>query len=537
VTTTTQGHGSVVFIGAGPGDPGLLTLRAVEALQEADVVVLERADQRALLAAVPGLGDPEVLEVGVDDAGLPLSVAARAKAVVAAAKAGRRVARVLLGDPFADSSGAAEAAACAKAGVRHEVVPGVPVSAGVAGYAGVVLGRHRAVVDLRIGSETSAVPVPARRPGTTCVLLGGPDAILATLPALADAGWADDTAAIVVQDGTTVAQQTRRGRLADLARLLDDASPGGTLVVTLGAEAPAALDWFEAKPLFGWRVLVPRTKEQAGALSVALQRAGAVAEEVPTIAVEPPRNPKQMTKALRGLVEGSYEWIALTSGNALRAVREGLAEHGLDARALSGIKVAVVGERTAEALREWGIEPDLVPSGEQSSRGLLEDWPPFDDAFDPINRVLLPRADIATETLAEGLVALGWEVDDVTAYRTVRAAPPAAPIRDAIKAGGFDAVAFTSSSTIRNLVGIAGKPHPTTVVACIGPQTARTAEEFGLRVDVLAATPSVGALAEALADFGARRRAEQLAAGEPVTRPSDRRRPGARRPKPERHAT
>ena len=154
-----------------------------------------------------------------------------------------------------------------------------------------------------------------------------------------------------------------------------------------------------------------------------------------------------------------------------------------------GLKVAAVGDKTADALRAWGIEPDLVPSTEQSAHGLLLDWPPYDEVLDPINRVFLPRADIATETLAAGLVELGWEVDDVTAYRTVRAAPPPVETRDAIKSGKFDAVVFTSSSTVRNLVGIAGKPHASTVVACIGPATAKTAEEHGLRVDVLARSP------------------------------------------------
>ena len=149
--------------------------------------------------------------------------------------------------------------------------------------------------------------------------------------------------------------------------------------------------------------------------------------------------------------------------------------------------------------------PSCVPSGTtQSSEGLLADFPPFDDVLDPIDRVLLPRADIATETLAAGLRELGWEIDDVTAYRTVRAAPPAAEIRDAIKSGGFQAVCFTSSSTVRNLVGIAGKPHARTVVACIGPQTAATAREFGLRVDVQPEAATVPALIDALAEFARR---------------------------------
>ena len=240
---------------------------------------------------------------------------------------------------------------------------------------------------------------------------------------------------------------------------------------------------------------------------------------MPTISVEPPRTPQQMERAIKGLVTGRYEWIGFTSVNAVRAVREKFEEFGLDARAFSGLKVAAVGGVTAHALQEWGIEPDLVPSGEQSAHGLLEDWPPFDDVLDPINRVFLPRADIATDTLVAGLHEIGWEVDDVTAYRTVRAAPPAAPVREAIKSGTFDAVVFTSSSTVRNLVGIAGKPHASTVVACIGPATAKTAEEHGLRVDVLAPEASAGALVEALAEYGAGLRLAALEAGEPVVRP------------------
>jgi uroporphyrinogen III methyltransferase/synthase len=252
---------------------------------------------------------------------------------------------------------------------------------------------------------------------------------------------------------------------------------------------------------------------------------------VPTIAVEPPRTPQQMERAVKGLVTGRYEWVAFTSANAVKAVREKFEDYGLDARAFAGIKVAAVGEQTATALRAFGVVPDLVPSGEQSAVGLLDDFPAYDPAFDPIERVFLPRADIATETLVAGLVELGWEVDDVTAYRTVRAAPPPAEVREAIKGGGFDAVLFTSSSTVRNLVGIAGKPHATTVIACIGPATAKTAQEHGLRVDVLAPTPSAAVLAEALAEFGRDRREAALAAGEPVTRPSERRSSRARRAK------
>ena len=299
-------------------------------------------------------------------------------------------------------------------------------------------------------------------------------------------------------------------------------------VVGDGVAAQRTLSWFETKPLFGWRVLVPRTKEQAEQVCDRLRARGAVPEQVPTIAVEPPRTPQQMERAVKGLVTGRYQWIAFTSANAVRAVREKLEEYGLDARAFAGVKVASVGEQTAAALGDFGITPDLIPAGEQSAEGLADAWPVYDDVLDPINRVLLPRADIATETLVARLTDLGWEAEDVTAYRTVRAAPPPAPVREAIKGGGFDAVLFTSSSTVRNLIGIAGKPHAVTVIAVIGPQTAKTAAEFGLRVDVTASTPSVTALVDALADYGAGVRDAAVAAGEPVRKPSERRR-GARR--------
>jgi uroporphyrinogen III methyltransferase/synthase len=263
-------------------------------------------------------------------------------------------------------------------------------------------------------------------------------------------------------------------------------------------------------------------------MSDRLRAYGSTPVEVPTIAVEQPRTPTQMERALKGLVTGRYEWIVFTSTNAVRAVREKFEEYGLDARAFAGVKIACVGEATADAVRAFGIRPELVPSGDQSSEGLLADFPPYDDVLDPIDRVLLPRADIATETLAAGLRERGWEIDDVTAYRTVRAAPPAAAIRDAIKSGGFQAVCFTSSSTVRNLVGIAGKPHARTVVACIGPQTAATAREFGLRVDVEPESATVPALVDALAEYASARAAEErekaaAAAAKKAARPSSRR--------------
>jgi uroporphyrinogen III methyltransferase/synthase len=520
--------GFVSFVGSGPGDPDLLTVRAVELLRTADIVVTESPEHAALVEAF--CHGAEVVDGGFGQDGQPLTHAGRAKVVVKQARTGKRVVRLMAGDPFVYASGPEEAQACVKAGVGFEIVPGLSSVTAVPAYAGVPLTTklHREVAV--VNCSEAKVDWSQHADDRTLVLLGAVSCIADVASGLIEAGRNPETPVAMTRVGTTTEQETVVSTLARIgadARAARMAPPAVTVIGDV-VDLRTALSWFETKPLFGWRVLVPRTKEQAGALSARLRGFGSVPEEVPTISVEPPRNPQQMDKAIRGLVEGRYEWIAFTSVNAVKAVREKFDEYGLDARAFSGLKIAAVGEKTAAAISAWGLRADLVQSGEQSARGLLEDWPPYDDVLDPINRVFLPRADIATETLVAGLLDLGWEVDDVTAYRTVRATPPPAPTREAIKSGKFDAVVFTSSSTVRNLVGIAGKPHPSTVIAVIGPATAKTAEEHGLRVDVLAPSPSVEALVDALADFGAARRASLIEAGQPVTRPSERR-PSARR--------
>jgi uroporphyrinogen III methyltransferase / synthase len=415
--------------------------------------------------------------------------------------------------------------------VSFEIVPGISSVTAVPAYAGVPLTTRTSREVTVLNVAENKIDWAAHTTRQTLVLLAAVKSLGHIAKALVAAGLDETTPVAVTSIGTTTEQRTIVSTLADVAadaRAARICEPAITVVGEVVAMREA-LSWFETKPLFGWRILVPRTKEQAGSLSAKLRSFGGVPEEVPTISVEPPRNPLQMDKAVRGLVEGRYEWIVFTSVNAVKAVREKFDEYGLDARAFSGLKVAAVGDKTAESIAAWGIRADLVPSGEQSAHGLLEDWPPYDDLLDPINRVFLPRADIATENLVAGLHELGWEIDDVTAYRTVRAAPPPAPTRDAIKSGKFDAVVFTSSSTVRNLVGIAGKPHASTVIAAIGPATAKTCEEHGLRVDVLAPKPSVEELADALADFGASRRLALIDAGEPVTKPSQRRPSGRRR--------
>ncbi|TDU90645.1 uroporphyrinogen III methyltransferase/synthase [Kribbella voronezhensis] len=520
--------GHVTFVGVGPGDPALLTLAGRDVLANADAVVVEGPEHDAFLAyCKPGV---EVVDGSGAEGSRALKIAARARLVVKTAKTSANVVRLLTGDPFTFSSGAEEAAACRKAGIGFNVIPGVSEVSAVPTYAGIPLTvkgeREVTVLDL----AEAKLDFTKVHPKQTLVLLNATDVLKDATAALIEAGFDAGTPVAATVGGTTTAQASVVGTLGTIVADLRAAKLTGEAVIVVGSvvEQREALSWFETKPLFGWRILVPRTKDQAGPLMDRLRRYGAMPEEVPTISVEPPRNPQQMDKAIRGLVEGRYEWVAFTSVNAVKAVREKFDEYGLDARAFSGLKIAAVGDKTAEAIAAWGIRPDLTPTGEQSAAGLVEDWPPFDELLDPINRVFLPRADIATETLVAGLTDLGWEVDDVTAYRTVRAAPPPAPTREAIKSGKFDAVVFTSSSTVRNLVGIAGKPHASTVIAVIGPATLKTAEEHGLRVDAMAESPSAEELAEALARFGANRRDTMVEAGEVVTRPSERR-SGSRR--------
>jgi uroporphyrinogen III methyltransferase / synthase len=537
-TGQTAQTGWVSFVGSGPGDPELLTVRAAGLIRQADVIVTEAPEHGPMVRALLGLPEqaegeepqgPELVDGGFGEDGQPLTHAARAKVVVKQAKRGLRIVRLMTGDPFLYASGPEEALACSKAGIGFEIVPGVSSVAAVPAYAGIPLTTkdHREVAVVTCGEK---VDWSAYADDRTLVLLSGVGLVGDIAKELIAAGRSPQTPVAMTRVGTTTEQATVTSTLEHIAADARAArmAPPAVIVVGKVVDLRQTLSWFETKPLFGWRVLVPRTKEQAPALSQKLRGYGAVPEEVPTISVEPPRNPQQMDKAIRGLVEGRYEWVAFTSINAVKAVREKFDEYGLDARAFSGLKIAAVGDKTSAALLEWGLRPDLVPSGEQSAAGLLEDWPEYDDLLDPINRVFLPRADIATENLVAGLVDLGWECDDVTAYRTVRAAPPPAPTRDAIKSGKFDAVVFTSSSTVRNLVGIAGKPHPSTIIAVIGPATAKTAEEHGLRVDVLSPAPSIEDLTDALADFGAARRAALVEAGQPVTKPSDRK-PAARR--------
>jgi uroporphyrinogen III methyltransferase/synthase len=534
--------GRITFVGSGPGDPGLLTTRAAAVLANAALVFTDPDVPEPVLALIgtelPPVSGPAPAgteaaksadagggaQSATDGAsgteapavaggpdirpalGEPAEVA---KTLVAEARSGADVVRLVAGDPLSVDAVISEVNAVARSHLHFEIVPGLAASTAVPTYAGLPLGSAHTVADVRGEVDWAAL---AAAPGPL-ILQATPEHLTDAARTLIDYGLAETTPCVVTAHGTTCQQrsvETTLQGLTDRAAIGGAEPLTGALVVTIGktVASRAKLNWWESRALYGWTVLVPRTKDQAGEMSERLTSYGALPIEVPTIAVEPPRSPAQMERAVKGLVDGRYQWLVFTSTNAVRAVWEKFGEFGLDARAFSGVKIACIGEATADRVRAFGISPELVPSGEQSSLGLLDEFPPYDSVFDPVNRVLLPRADIATETLAEGLRERGWEIEDVTAYRTVRAAPPPAETREMIKTGGFDAVCFTSSSTVRNLVGIAGKPHARTIVACIGPKTAETAAEFGLRVDVQPEVAAVGPLVDALAEHAARLRAE-----------------------------
>ena len=311
--------GRVVFVGAGPGDPGMLTARATDALAEAGLVLVD-PDVSSAVQDVVRDAHPD-LEV-TPAAGEPAEVA---KAAVAAAKNGTVVVRLVAGDPYTNDAAVKEVLAVGRTSVPFDVVPGVATATAVPAFAGVALGGTAVTVDLRSGVDLAVLAGAAGSAGGTLVLQGTVDDLPDAAARLVEGGLSGNTPVVVTTGGSGTAQKSVVAKLASVAEKnagLD--AVAGPIVATVGAavDKRAKLSWWESRPLFGWRVLVPRTKDQAGDMSDRLRAYGAVPVEVPTIAVEPPRSPAQMDRALKGLVTGRYGWIVFTSVNAVKAVRE-----------------------------------------------------------------------------------------------------------------------------------------------------------------------------------------------------------------------
>ena len=451
----------------------------------------------------------ELQEVGLDGGviveKLKLALNDAAEAVERGEAGDGDVIRLVCGNPLTRDSVMEEISAVAAEGMEFQVVPGMSLPSTVPSFAGIALGSTYTEADLNNGGvdwdQLASAPQPL-------VFQANQKHLADMVEQLTQRGFQASTPVTVTTRGTTRLQRTFDATLGTVGKL--DAELEGPLVVTLGTAADdrSKYSWWENRPLYGWRVLVPRAKSQAGVMNARLSQHGAIPQSVPTISLEPPRNPAQMDRAIKGIVEGRYQWILFTSVNAVDAVWSKFEELGLDARSFAGVHLGAVGQKTADALIARGMQPELVPHRtKQNAAGLAEAFPEYVEDIDPVSRVLLPRADLGSDVLVDGLQEKGWEVDDVVAYRTVRAAPPPPETRDMIKTGGFDAVCFTSPSTVKNLVGIAGKPHSRTIIACIGPVTAAEAREQGLRVDVVPEVADIPNLVDALADHVAGLRA------------------------------
>lgn len=505
------GPGSVTFVGAGAADISLVPIAGERAISQADLVVVDAPTAAEALANSGIRTRAEVVCVEDDEAAQ----------LITAVDAGRHVVRLSAGD-FYESRfrDVTFHAVLAKHGVRTLVVPGVSRWVSVLTYGAITPTSAFASLDASRGARSEDWPTAP----TTIVWTN--DEHLAAIAAQGAERFGARSDVLVLTGLGTNSQKARLHTWKEVQAGKADVRGECYLVVGPGiAERERErLDWFASKPLFDWRVVIPRTKDEVDELTGHLTGYGAATEVVPTIAIEPPRTEQAMEKAVRGIVDGRYLWLVLTSPHAVGAIMERLAEYGLDSRALSGLSLAAVGRGTVESLERFGLRADLTPMGDNTVSGLALEFPAYDDLIDPLDRVLVPSADVNVQPLIDGLVPLGWEVEEVTAYRTVRALPPPPETREAIKTGTFDAVVFTSATAVRNMIGIAGKPHAAMVVAAIGPATAQACELHGLKVDVVATTPTFESVAEGLARFARARTADQVAKGLPVRKPSERRR-------------
>lgn len=474
----------VYLVGAGPGDPGLLTVRGADVLGRADVVVHDRLSAEELLDLAPA--GAERIDVGKTPGQSRYTQEEITALLVERGRAGQTVVRLKGGDPTVFARGGEEAMALRDAGIPFEFVPGVTSAIAVPAYAGIPVTQRFSSTsftvvtgheDPSIGEDGSVDWDAVARVGGTIIVLMGVGRIAKICERIIAAGRDPDTPAAAVIWGTKPEQRTVRATLATLPD--QDLEPPATIVI--GAVAGLDLSWFETRPLSGRTVVVTRARAQSSSLLARLRELGADTVEIPAIRID---EPADGGAALRSAVEdlAAYDWVIVTSPNGARRLLAACR----DARAFGPAKVAAIGPGTADALAEGNVVADLLPD-RFVAEGLLEVFP------EGPGRVLIPRAAEARDVLPEGLRERGWDVDVVEAYRTVQGRPSDA---DLARAASADIVTFTSSSTVRNFLAVCDTVPPT--VACIGPITADTAREHGLTVDVEAETHTIDGLLDAL---------------------------------------
>lgn len=493
----------VYLVGAGPGDPGLLTVRARDLLAECDAVVYDALVNPAILAGGAVASAAEMHFVGKRGGESSARQQDIERLLVRLAREGKRVVRLKGGDPFVFGRGSEEAQVLAAAAIPFEIVPGVTAGVAAPAYAGIPV-THRAVatsVTFITGHEDPAKGESGTdwsalaRTGGTLVLYMGVRRLPEIVSALAAGGMSLETPAAMVEWGTFPRQRTvtaTLGTLVDAARRENVSAPSITVigdVVALREE----IRWFDARPLFGKRVIVTRARTQASQLAARLSTLGADVIEAPAITIEP-LDPAPLRAALGVL--GDYRWLIFTSRNAVEISWRELLACGLDARALAGLEVVAVGPATADALSERGLVADVIPE-RYVGEGVVEALRERDDVRG--TRVLYPKAEGARDIIRAELRAMGAEVDEIPIYRSVPDAAGVSAAREALESGAVDIVTFTSSSTVRYFVESVGLDAARRArIVSMGPITSETARAMGLEVTTEAPQATIDSLVEAV---------------------------------------
>jgi uroporphyrinogen III methyltransferase/synthase len=500
------------LVGAGPGDPGLLTLKGKKCIEKGQVIVYDHLANRALLDFAKK--DAELIYVGKEGSRHTLSQDKINELIVGKAQQGLNVVRLKGGDPFIFGRGGEEAQDLAKAGIPFEIVPGVTSAIAVPAYAGIPL-THReytATVAFITGhedptKETSHIAWDKLATGAgTLVFLMGVGNLSNIASHLMQHGRSPQTPVAVIRTGTTPEQRTVTGPLKDIAEIAkqEKIRPPAIIVVGEVVRLREELDWFEQKPLFGKTIVVTRAREQASEFLDVLTDLGALCLEFPTIQVISPESWEGLDKGIREL-EG-YHWLVFTSVNGVKYFFNRLETQGGDVRDLKGMKIAAIGPKTGEAVVTKGISIDLMPE-EYRAEAVVE---AFKREGIQGKKILLPRAREAREVLPQELEKLGAVVNVVEAYRTVKAEENKEDIQEMLRREEIHMVTFTSSSTVDNFLDMfRGEPilewMEKTAVACIGPVTAERAEQKGLTVTLVAKQYTIPSLTQTIVDYFAQR--------------------------------
>jgi len=502
---------SVVYlIGAGPGDPGLMTVRGLQCLSTADVVLYDHLVPPRVLRYARA--DAEKIDVGTA-APQPLEQEAICYLLVEKAREGKTVARLKWGDPFVFDRGGSEALFLHEQGVRFEVVPGIPAGIAVPSYAGVPItypGGGDTLTFVRGHEDEGKAPADidwaslAKLDGTI-VCYAGPQQLPQILHALISHGRGPDDSGAIVYDGTLPTQQTIHGTLGELEKTVKQAHDRRPAILVVGRVTGLRehLRWFDERPLFGKRVLVTRPRTQAADLADRLEDAGAETIEAAMIRIAPPEDYGPLDDVCARA--GEFQWIVFSSVNAVDAFFDRLILGPADLRSLKGVKLCAVGPATAERIGRAGLKVDFMPT-EYRAEGVLRAM--LESAPDGLagQKILLPHADIGRELLAEELRKQGAEVTEVIAYRTIAVEPEREGEPDIYRMlleRRIDVVTFTSPSSVRNFVRILG-PEPAAdllrdiQVASIGPVTADAAKQCSIETTIMPASQTIPALADAI---------------------------------------